>query len=155
MWRCFGLLSGLAYAVFTAAGAFFSDKLGRRRVICGAELVGVVWGLALFPVLNAGTILAYGFALCVTMAIAGIANGAIGAFLPEQFPTRYRYTASGISYQITGVIGCGVAPLLAPVIIDSHGTFAFGIVLAALSAIAAACTFSLNSRTHDSMNWNL
>lgn len=148
-------ISGLVYTMFTGLGAALSDRLGRRAVICGAHLVGVAWAFFLFPILNTGTIAAYGLALCFTMAIAGMVGGAVGAFLPEQFPTRYRYTASGISYQITGVIGGGITPLIAPVIVSSHGSSTFGVILAALCAVAALCTFSLKSQAHDSMDWAL
>ena len=44
---------------------------------------------------------------------AGAASGArlkslpgpLGASLPELFPTEYRYTATGISYNIAGILG--------------------------------------------------
>ncbi|NKQ55545.1 MHS family MFS transporter [Amycolatopsis sp. K13G38] len=147
-------LSGLFYAVFTVLSAFISDRIGRRRMIGGAHVLGVVWGLLLFPVLNFGTFPIYAAALCVTMTIAGLAYGAVGAFLPEQFPTQYRFTAAGFSYQITGVIGGGIAPLLAPVIISSYGTTAFGVVLGVLCVFAAVCTFSLKDKTNESMDWN-
>ncbi|KAA9163236.1 MHS family MFS transporter [Amycolatopsis acidicola] len=147
-------LSGLFYAAFTVLSAFLSDRAGRRRVIGGAHVLGVVWGVLLFPVLNLGTFPVYAAALCVTMAIAGLAYGAVGAFLPEQFPTRYRYTAAGFSYQLTGVLGGGLAPLLAPVIISSYGTTTFGVVLGVLCALAAVCTFSLKDRANESMDWN-
>jgi hypothetical protein len=95
----------------------------------------------------------YGLAVCVAMAIAGVSYGAIGAFLPEQFPTRYRYTAAGISYQLTGIVGGGIAPLLAPVIVSTQGTFVLGVFLAALSAVAAVCTFSLKETRGESLDW--
>ncbi|NKQ55513.1 MHS family MFS transporter [Amycolatopsis sp. K13G38] len=148
-----GALSGLAFAGFTVLSAVLSDRLGRRPVIGGSQILGVVWGLVLFPLLGTGSVAAYGLAMCLTMAIAGLGYGAIGAFVPEQFHTSYRYTAAGIAYQITGVIGGGVAPLLAPVIISAQGTAVFGIVLAALSAVAAVCTFCLRETMRDDLDW--
>ncbi|KAA9163262.1 MHS family MFS transporter [Amycolatopsis acidicola] len=147
-----GAASGLAFAMFTMLSAVLSDRFGRRPVIGGSQILGVVWGLVLFPLLDTGSVAAYGLAMCLTMAIAGLGYGAIGAFVPEQFPTAYRYTAAGIAYQITGVIGGGVAPLLAPVIISAQGTTVFGIVLAAISAVAAVCTFSLRETGKDDLD---
>ncbi|MEZ2392021.1 MFS transporter [bacterium RCC_150] len=148
-------IAGLVYAVFTGISATLSDRLGRRAVIGGANVAGVLWAFVLFPILNIGTIAAYGLALCFTMVIAGMVGGALGAFLPEQFPTRYRYTAAGVSYQLTGIIGGGITPLIAPVIVSTYGSFTFGVVLAALCAVAALCTFSLKNKAHDSMDWTL
>jgi MFS family permease len=148
-----GAAAGLVYAGFTVLSAFVSDRLGRRPTIGGAQIAAVVWSLLLFPILNLGSIFLYGLAVCVAMAIAGLSYGAVGAFLPEQFPTRYRYTAAGISYQLTGIVGGGIAPLLAPVIVSSYGTTVFGVFLAALSAVAATCTFSLRETRSESLDW--
>jgi MFS family permease len=149
-----GVVSGLLFAVFTVLSAVISDRIGRRPTIGGAQIAAVLWSLVLFPVLNLGSILAYGLALCVTMTIAGLAYGAVGAFLPEQFPTRYRYTAAGVSYQFAGIVGGGVAPLLAPIVIASYGTTAFGVILAVMAAVAAACTFSLKETRGESLEWS-
>jgi MFS family permease len=146
-------VAGLFFAGGTVLSAFVSDKIGRKPIVGGSQIVGVVWSLALFPILNTGSLAAYGIALCVTMGIAGMAYGAVGAFVPEQFQTSYRYTASGIAYQITGIVGGGVAPLLAPVIIAGSGTTTFGVVLAVLCAIAAVCTYSLRETRGASIEW--
>ncbi|MYW96124.1 MHS family MFS transporter [Amycolatopsis rubida] len=147
-------LSGVFYTIFCALASVLSDRYGGRRIIVGAEILGAAWALALFPLLSMNTAASFTVALCVTMGIAGLALGAVGPFLPEQFPTRYRYTASGISYQITGVIGGGIAPLVAPIIVDSWGTTAFGIVLAAMSVVAAICTYSLKDRSRQTLDWS-
>lgn len=138
-----GLIAGIFYAAATAVSAMLSDRVGRRRMIGGAHMAGAVWVFLLFPIINSGSLIGYAVGICATTTIAGIAYGPVGAFLPEQFHTRYRYTATGLSYNLTGVIGGGIVPLLAPVLIGSAGPLVFGLVLAALLAIAAACTFSL------------
>jgi MFS family permease len=148
-----GAVAGLVYATFTVLSAFVSDRIGRRPTIGGAQIAAVVWSLLLFPILNVGSVFLYGVALCVAMAIAGLAYGAVGAFLPEQFPTRYRYSAAGISYQMSAIVGGGVAPLVAPVIVSAYGTTIFGVVLAAISVVAAICTFSLKEIRGESLDW--
>jgi hypothetical protein len=37
-------------------GAVYSDRVGRRQVIVQANAAAVVWALALFPILNIGSI---------------------------------------------------------------------------------------------------
>jgi MFS family permease len=146
-------LAAVFYTAATVASAVISDRLGRRAVVGGSSLVGVFWSLVLFPALEGGGVIRFAVVMCVTLAIAGSVYGAVGALLPEQFPTRYRYTATSISYQLCAVVGGGVVPLLAPVIVGSLGETAFGFVLAAVCAIAAGCTFSLPERRHHSMDW--
>ncbi|MBY8858703.1 MHS family MFS transporter [Nocardia sp. CA2R105] len=137
------LIAGLVYALATAASALLSDRTGRRRMLGTAHIAGFAWVLVLFPIVNTRSFWAYVLALAVTYLIAGLNYGAVGAFLPEQFRTRYRQTATGISYNLTSVIGGGIVPLMAPIVIDLAGSSAFGILLAVICAIAALCTFSL------------
>jgi MFS family permease len=135
------VVGGLLYAAGAVVGAVVSDKVGRRRTILTGHAAGVVWALFMFPVLNIDTILSLGTVLCVTFFIAGIVYGPVAAFLPELFSTEYRYTATGFSYNICGVVGGGIIPLLAPIMIPAWGPMSFGILLSAACALAFACTF--------------
>lgn len=137
------LLSGLMFAAGVVASAVFSDRIGRKPMIGGANLAAVIWAPLIFPLVASGGPAFYAVAIIVTLTIAGLAYGAVGAFLPEQFHTRYRHTAVGMSYNLTGVIGGGVAPLLAPVIVLSVGTYVFGFVMAGIALVATLCTFAL------------
>lgn len=147
------MVSGLFYAGFTCISSLLSDRMSRRTLIGGSHLLAVVWALVLFPLVNTGSFAAYIAGLCGSMAIAGLAYGGVAVFLPEQFPTRYRYTASGVAYQITGLLGGGIAPVLAPVVLSSFGSGALGYMLAGISVVAAACTFSLKDKGKESMDW--
>ena len=146
------MVAGFSYTVFTAFSAYIADRWGRRVLIGTTQVVGVLWALALFPVIGLGSLPLFTLALSITTAVAGMAYGAVGAFLPEQYPTRYRYTATSMSYQIAAVVGGGVVPLLAPIVTGSLGTLAFGILLAALSAVGAICTFSLRETMDRSLD---
>jgi len=39
--------------------------------------------------------------------------GPMGALLPELFPTNVRYTGSGVSYNVSSILGAAVAPFIA------------------------------------------
>jgi MFS family permease len=86
------------------------------------------------------------------MFIAGIAYGPVGAFLPELFQTRYRYTAAGFSYNIAGVLGGAIPPLVAAAITAAFGGFAFGVFLAAFCLISLVCTLALRETRDDDMD---
>ncbi|ROZ52936.1 MFS transporter [Rhodococcus sp. WS1] len=147
-----GLLAGVCYAVSTALSAIYSDRIGRRRLIGLGHIIGGLWIFLLFPILNSGLLVWYAVGICLTTTIAGIVHGPIAAFLPEQFHTRYRYSATGFTYSMTGVIGGGLVPLLAPIIIETAGTVAFGTFVAALLFAAAACTFSLRQTQEQNLD---
>jgi MFS family permease len=134
-----GVLGGIVLTVATIAGARVSDRAGRRPVLLWSHICGFFWALALFPVLRLGSVAGFALVMVVTMVLAGVNYGPLGSFIPELFRTRYRYTATGISYNLGTVIGGAATPLLAPIL----GAVAFGALLSALCLVALGCTLAL------------
>jgi metabolite-proton symporter len=143
-----GILSGAIFGVAIVLGAAVSDRIGRRRVIVAGNAVAIVWALALFPILDSASAATFAIGSCVTTFIAGFAYGPVGAFMPELFPTRYRYSATGFSYNVAGVLGGAVPPVVAAAITASYGRLAFGVFLAILSVIGLGCTLALRETRH-------
>ncbi|MBY8858684.1 MFS transporter [Nocardia sp. CA2R105] len=142
-------VAGLVFTAATVLSAYVSDRVSRRKLIGFTQAGAAVWALALFPILNLTSLGTYFGALCVTMMFAGLAYGPAGAYLAEQFDTRYRASALGLSYQITGVVAGGLAPLLAPLVVANAGTTAWGVVMAVLCALGAAGTLSLKDHNEE------
>ena len=134
-----GILGGLTLTCGDIVGALWSDRVGRRKVLLSAATVAVVWSIVLFPIIDLGSMPAFGAGLVGTMFLAGLATGRLGAFLSELFPTQYRYTATGVSYNIAGILGGGIPPLVAVSITAQYGGMVFGVFLAVLCAISVAC----------------
>lgn len=103
-----GVGAAVVFAVAIVLAGVLSDRFGRRNVIMTSCVVGIVWALALFPLLDIGTPLAFGVGLTVTMVIFAIAYGPAGSFLPELFTARHRYTGAGLGYSLAGVLGGAV-----------------------------------------------
>jgi MFS family permease len=139
-----GIVGGLVFAATTIAGAILSDTVGRRKMIIIGNALAVVGGLIAFPILDIGTGWAFGLGLSVVLGVVGIAYGPQGAQLPELFPTRYRYTGAGMAYNLAGVLGGGVVPLIATALVASFASsFAIGLLLAGLSVVSLLCTLAL------------
>ncbi|PBC39342.1 MFS transporter [Rhodococcus sp. ACS1] len=133
------IAGGFAISVAVILGAVLSDRIGRRRMIMTAACLAIVWTLLLFPILETRSLFAFAIGVPVTMFISGLATGPLGAFLSELFHTRYRYTATGLSYSLAGMLGGAIPPLIATPIIAAWGGFAFGLVMAALAAVSLTC----------------
>lgn len=129
-------------------GGVTSDRVGRRRVLLLATSLAVVWSLLLFPVLDLGSVLAFGVGIVVSTFVAGLGFGPVGAMMSELFATRYRYTASGICYNVAGIVGGAVPPLLAAAIIAAFGSLAFGAFLAILCLVSLLCCAGLPETRH-------
>lgn len=96
----------------TLAAAAVSDRIGRR------------------PVLLVGFVL-----LC--LASHGITLGAMAAYMTELFPTRVRYMAFSMSYQLASVAGGAIAPLVGAMLMHYTGTSVSVAIYASLMAVPA------------------
>ncbi|XVV04246.1 hypothetical protein ACQPW3_02145 [Actinosynnema sp. CA-248983] len=73
------------------------------------------------------------------LAAMGWVYGPLGAFLPELFPAKYRYSASSFAYNLGGVLGGALAPTVATYLVAAHGARAVGWYVAAAAAVSVAC----------------
>ncbi|WP_051939679.1 MFS transporter [Phaeacidiphilus oryzae] len=106
----------LAAAVMGAATPYFavrSDRIGRRKVCLGATLAAAVWAFPMFWLLNTRQTALVIVALCVGLLCFAFLYGPMGAYLPELFATRYRFSGASFAYSASGIVGGGVSPLLA------------------------------------------
>jgi MFS family permease len=93
---------------------------------------------------------AIGIGMIITLGLMGLAYGPVGAFLPETFPTRYRYTGAGTSYNLAGIVGGAVPPLVATPLAVAFGSIAVGVLLCALALLSLLCTRALaETKDHD------
>ena len=85
----------------------------------------------------------YAVAIVGMFAIAGIGSGPTGAFIPELFATRYRYSGSALAVNLAGVVGGALPPLVAGTLQATYGSWAVGPMLAVLASASFVCTYLL------------
>ncbi|AKS36475.1 MFS transporter [Mycolicibacterium goodii] len=142
------MVGGLAVTLGCVIGAIMSDRFGRRFVLGCTATIGILWTLALFPILDMRSHAAFAVGLPVTALLAGIGTGPQGAFLSELFHTRYRYTAAGFSYSVAGMIGGGLLPIVGAWIVGAVGSMALGAILAVVCIISLICMAVLGETRH-------
>ncbi|MDV8002823.1 MFS transporter [Rhodococcus sp. IEGM 1408] len=146
-----GVLAAFVFCAVTALAATYSDRFGRRTMVIGSCLVAIPGGLVLFPLLDTGSATAFFLGLTMTLAIMGISYGPAGALLPEMFKTEYRYTGAGMAYAIAGVLGGGIAPMLAAQLKENFGGGAIGWLLAGYGVFSLLCVLALPETRHRAM----
>ncbi|GAA4696790.1 MHS family MFS transporter [Pseudonocardia yuanmonensis] len=146
-----GIGASAVFAVAIAVSGVVSDRFGRRRVIMTSCAAGVVWALVLFPLLDTGTAVAFAIGLTVTLVVFAVSYGPAGSFMPELFVTRHRYTGAGLGYNLAGVLGGAVPPLLAPGLAASFGSIAIGVMLAVTAVLSLACTYALHETSRSDL----
>jgi MFS family permease len=131
----------LAAILFMAAGTlaagWLSDRFDPRRVLIAGCLGTIAAGL-LMPVLMSGGTLSGLFAfLALGLTMMGFVYGPLGAWLPGLFPARVRYTGASIAFNVGGVLGGGLTPLIAQTLAGhGRGLMPVGLYLAGAALIS-------------------
>ena len=84
--------------------------------------------------------------LSMALFIMGFVYGPLGAFLPSLFPPRVRYTGASIAFNVGGIIGGGLAPMIAQALADRGGLLPVGLYLATAGALSLAGLLPLKER---------
>jgi MHS family proline/betaine transporter-like MFS transporter len=123
-------------------GGRLSDSIGRKPVMLTAT---ALMGLLVYPaflILDQGIML-YALAIQLLFAVLmGLIQGPLPAFMVECFPVKVRYTAIGLSYNITLAIFGGTAPLVSTWLIQVTGNLTSpAIYLVALAIISSTSMY--------------
>jgi MFS family permease len=137
-------LAGVAVmGATTAASAILSDRAGRRRTLLVATGMAAVWSAGMPALVGRGSIWGIAVAVVGALAIMGLMYGPKGALLPEQFETRYRYSGTALSYNLGGIVGGAITPLVATMLRpDTVGWY-----LAATALVGLLCLWALPDHT--------
>lgn len=134
-----GVLGGMATVGCVAASATLSDTHGRRAPLTVGYVLAVPWSFAVFWLLETRNDLVFGIAIVLTYAIIGIAMGPLASFIPETFAVRYRYTGAGLAYNVGGILGGGVPPVISEYLLRAGGPWAIGLMLSGLALLSLVC----------------
>lgn len=146
--RSTALLSSVIALLFAAALApvfgRFSDRVGRRATMTISCLLlallvlpafALAGGNSLPRIIGGQWLLALGTVMC---------NVVTAVLLSELFPTRVRYTASAITYNVAYTLFGGTAPFVATFLISKTGNnLSPALYLLVMSIVALLCAIAL------------
>jgi MFS family permease len=110
---------------------------------------------AFFPLLDTGTTAVIVFAVVVALLTHAAMYGPQAAFIAELFSTELRYSGASMGYQLAGVLGGGIAPIVAIALVEAFGTayavsvYVLAMMLLTLVALALAPETSERSLRQD------
>jgi metabolite-proton symporter len=140
--------SALQLGLIPLFGAL-SDRFGRRPVYFAGVIGAAVWVFAFFPLLETRSFPLIALAAVVALITHAAMYGPQAAFIAELFSTRLRYSGASMGYQVAGIVGGGLAPIIAIKLFASYGTtLAVSIYVVAALAVTAV-GLAIAPRTHD------
>ncbi len=141
-------LSAVVWLIFTWFSGGLSDKIGRRNTYLIGWVIQLIGVLALFPLVNMGTILSVTMGLCLLSVGIGMTYGAQSAFYSELYPASIRFSGVSISYALGAILGGAFSPLIASWIVsNTGGTGYVAVYLAGMTLIGFFATLALRDRT--------
>lgn len=124
------------FGIFTLVSGPWADRWGRRKTLIWVTLAIIVFGLLWVPMLSLGNVGVMAW-LILGFTLMGMTFGPMGALLPELFPVSMRYTGSGISYNVSSILGAAVAPFIAIALwkLGGGSPFWVGVYLSAMAVL--------------------
>jgi MFS family permease len=136
------MIGVLFFALTIPISALIADRYGQYRMLVGATLGIILFGLAFAPLFGSGSRPAVLAFLALGLALMGLTYGPLGSALTALFPTAVRYTGSSLSFNLAGIVGASLAPYLATWLATHHGLGSVGYYLATaglMTLIALLC----------------
>jgi MFS family permease len=129
----------LAANCFLALGilvaAVHSDRASPRRVLLIGAAATVALGLAFGPGLSAGSLWLVFATLAAALLVMGYVYGPLGAWLPTLFPVPVRYSGISVAFNVGGIAGGAVTPVLAQLMAASGWGAQAGLLLSAAGLV--------------------
>src|SRR5919112_4149005 len=136
--------------IFTIpAFASLSDRVGRRPLLIGGAALLGVWTFVFFALLGTKSTILIVIAAVIGLAVGHAAvYGTQGSFYAELFGTRVRYSGASFSYQISGIFGGALAPIIAATLFPIGGATLISVYIAVLCALSVLCYFLAEETFH-------
>jgi metabolite-proton symporter len=124
------------FGIFTLVSGPWAERWGRRTTLICVTIGIAIFGALWVPMLAGGFVGVMAW-LITGFALMGMTFGPMGALLPELFPANVRYTGSGISYNVSSILGAAVAPFIAVALWSAGGgsPLLVGLYLSAMAVL--------------------
>jgi len=114
---------------------WLSDRVGRKPLLLFSCIAYAVLGYPFFLLASSGSVAAAVIAQLLMVVLYAPYSGTCPSFYTEIFPTRVRYTALSVGYNIAVAIFGGFAPFIATFLVrvtDNNHAPAFYVIAAAV-----------------------
>ncbi|MCW2847139.1 MAG: major facilitator superfamily transporter [Marmoricola sp.] len=143
------LIAASVQVVLIPAFGHLSDRIGRRPVYLFGAIGAAGWIFAFFALLDTGRFVLITLAAVVALAFHAAMYGPQASFIAEMFPTEVRYSGASMGYQLAGILGGAVAPVVSVWLLDRYDTsLVVSAYVVAMLALTAVCVWLAPETSH-------
>ncbi len=139
------LFAILFLALGIVVSGMLSDYFSGRSVLIAGALITILIAQFIEPLLSGSPVQIVLF-LSTALFAMGLVYGPLGSWLPSLFPPLVRYSGASVTFNMAGVLGGGLAPILAQSLADQYGLSAVGHYLSVCAAASLIGLFSLRAK---------
>jgi len=93
--------------------------------------------------MGSGSLLLVFVFLALALTMMGFVYGPLGSWLPSLFPARVRYTGVSMAFNVAGVLGGGLTPMVAQALAARGGLALVGLYCSGAALISLIALFAL------------
>jgi MHS family shikimate/dehydroshikimate transporter-like MFS transporter len=136
------LVAAACYLVTTVLGGWLSDRFGRRRMFFIGVFLMIPATFIMFGSAATGSVPLLFLGMAIVGACSGIPYGVQASLFYELFPAKVRYTGISLGFQIAVVLGGGLSPIIAQLLVGASGgsTVPVSLYIVVLAVLAMFCT---------------
>ena len=116
------LIAAACQVVLIPWFGILSDRMGRRPVYLFGAIGAAIWVFVFFALLDTGNLALIVLATVVALVLHAAMYGPQASFIAEMFPTRVRYSGASMGYQLAGILGGALAPIISVALLDRFDT---------------------------------
>jgi MFS family permease len=133
-------------AVGIIVSGYLSDRTSGSTVLMLGCVLTVGIALSIEPLLGSGDPFRIRIFLSAALFAMGLVYGPLGSWLPGLFPAQVRYSGASVAFNMAGILGGGLAPLIAQRLADDFGLYAVGYYLAGCAGLSLLGLLGLRAK---------
>jgi metabolite-proton symporter len=117
-----------------------SDRYGRRPIYLIGAIGAAIWSFVFFALLDTGSFFLIVLSAVIALVFHAAMYGPQASFIAEMFPTHVRYSGASMGYQLAGVVGGALAPIIATALLSSfQSSVAVSVYSGAVLLLTVVC----------------